>query len=852
MPESRDNLPDPERGPLLGFFDWWNRPGEIMRSLAAGKTASAGRHLVDFLEDIPDAIIPGTAMANRARPSDYTSTADVIGDMEDGPAKRVVNLLGSEAFNPLTYIPGAASMKAATGLRRGLGAAATAGVDALDAVSGSLKAGTKLGEVARTGKYALGWYDLTPEQQAVLRQGRGAGYQSARVGTERVKQILGSLSKSEDQAVSDVLENLHIDPASGEAAKLLAGTDDLGARLAEWQRRNPVAPIDSQKTMQAIKDLNDFSHLQFEEGVRAGVFEPHAAKPNYVQRQFGFADPSSVFGRTLNSEDDLVRAINDNRGRKDFNYERSALKRSMDRAAQQGGLIERAEVGKTIAASAHDRANAGAVAPAFDPKTFRLKDRRVEIEKEIERLQRDPATRDWGYRAQQVFKGVGKLPPLVDLIDKGPNALFKGAAVYGVGMLRVGSLVRNALGGVWQAATTGNPTGPAAKALAQVLYNAADDAFLKVFGARKLPPGFMTEKLDAVENAFREAKGDTRKLGEILKGDPELKAALDQGVLEGFVQSEDIIGELRRTKLKGNLKNLMDWPAATFQGLEQRMRLGTFMELRARGLPAPDAAKKTIEAFLDYGVSGRANKLARTALPFAQFTAQTIPQQAKFLAGNPWATSAAASLFGGQDEGLVYPWMQQQARVNVGSDEKGNPQYLTSLGLPLEALDQIPGATPRQIWKSLAGNAAPIIKSAVGAGSGEDPYFGTPYGSYDKSPFGNERSESWRAYNKAAGTGLLQPIDSLVKLGANLTSDKKSTGEKALQFLTGARFESVDQDAAEQQIIQQYLKNNPQVGQAQTYFSKGNEDVDALIKALRESKKRAKAARESAEQLPVG
>lgn len=194
-----------------------------------------------------------------------------------------------------------------------------------------------------------------------------------------------------------------------------------------------------------------------------------------------------------------------------------------------------------------------------------------------------------------------------------------------------------------------------------------------------------------------------------------------------------------------------------------------------------------------------------------------------------------------------YPWMDRQAAVPVGLDEKGNPQFISSFRSPLEGLATVPGSDPSDIWADTVGNFQPLLKTGLSYAANRDPFTGQAFGGYDKV-LGHSAGAAGRAYNIAKGSGLFQPVTGPLDQLTSLLDDRKSTGEKALQASTGLRFTSVDPDMAKRQRLEQYLSANPDVQQYTGYFQeKGHEDpgLTDLLSQLNESKARLKDKRKA-------
>ena len=95
-----------DRGAFMSFLDWLDRPGQAIRHTLTGDLGTAGRHLVDFIGEIPDAVLPGDVIPQATSAQDFMAPSELLGMSEDTtpwlriPADIAVGL----ATDPLTYL----------------------------------------------------------------------------------------------------------------------------------------------------------------------------------------------------------------------------------------------------------------------------------------------------------------------------------------------------------------------------------------------------------------------------------------------------------------------------------------------------------------------------------------------------------------------------------------------------------------------------------------------------------------------------------------------------------------------------------------------------------------------------
>lgn len=466
------------------------------------------------------------------------------------------------------------------------------------------------------------------------------------------------------------------------------------------------------------------------------------------------------------------------------------------------------------------------------------------IIKDIAEVQRDPESAlalSNFWNGMPAREGVWKALASV-------NQVFKPFATAGAFIPRINFNIRNAISGAEQILS--NPearkhTGSFIKALPSIIGGAIDDGFEKLSGGR-IRPGMFRQVDDALANS----NGSIYNAINALPKDSSMQLALKHGVItDGFGNTELLANELGKSGWKKKLSNIMYWPSDIAKGVEKRMRFTLFDGLLSDHIPPEEAARITQDTFYSYRIGNQANRAARDVIPFFQFSAKAIPQQAKFLMESGPIPSVARNtienLYNQGNNAILPPQLQDQPVIPIGKDESGNPKYLTSFGMPYEALGQIPNLTGDladigpEIRQNLVAASNPAIKTAASAVFGIDPYFGTPFGSYDKAPYlaqalgADKESHAARTYNILAGAGAIQPISSPVSVLSNFLDPRRSTTEAALNTLTGIRIKSVDEQQALRQLLEESLKRNPDVQRYESlYQTSGDPETQALLQEL--------------------
>lgn len=448
--------------------------------------------------------------------------------------------------------------------------------------------------------------------------------------------------------------------------------------------------------------------------------------------------------------------------------------------------------------------------------------------------------------ALHMLKGMGKRGAVTEGLSK-LNRYFKPYAVYGAVVPKLGSITRNLTGGLWQQfsnAEARGTVGQAALRLIPTWLKSVEDGVERLIGKRL----FSKNEFAEVDAAFKASGGDPRKALDLIT-DKDMRSAVERGVLgNNFVDTEQLIKSTQRGGWKALGGNILDYPGDMFKGAEQRMRYGLYKDLLKKGKSADDAARIVRESFYDYSVSSAENRLVRDIIPFAQFMGKAIPQQAKLFAEKPWLASGVSNLYAeGRDE-PVMPSMEGKVNIPIGTDEQGQRQYLSNLGLPFEALGVLPNfsANPlqagRDIEQNIVGSSQPLLKAAYSYISGRDPYFGSMPGSYNKVA-GQDLGTAGSIINQVLNSGVpfASAVTSPIGTVGKALDERTSLAEMAVNQLTGARVQTVDPDRAIQQRLQSYLERDPSIGQFRTFYDKGDDVVaQEMLSALKSAKDKLK------------
>ncbi len=851
-------LPE-DQGAFTSFLNWIGRPNQMIKNLATGDIGGAARQGADFFGDIID-VLPGDLIPEASRPEDYKTGLDVLRvDKQWQKDHPVMGFLGSLPVDILTdplTLTGLGPIAKGAGA---IGKVAAKGVSALPHGAEALAAGGKLAKEAEHWTHkTFAAMKPTEEIAAAEREAVATGGATRQAAQSFPVEAFAGTDPEVQRRAVEMIRGVTSEGIGPSGYTDLGKTGEKFVNQGEQRllinRRIAAMPWD-EATKQAVRDeafkASDYAQTMWRQGVRDKVYSHPADVPldktpaDYFPGKYDLEDeaglipgearpsgPSITKAKSYTNPQELAEGLTATGGKLDTNIPQVLG----EYGEQMGRAVQSATMGRKVAGEGYKALT--------DPASRKL----VE---DLATGLREAGDLDSAHVIETTIKGIPKPGALVGTLMK-LNKPFKAAATGGILVPRLNFTVGNVTSSVWQAFSNKESraqTWETAKRVIPTIFGSIGDG-LKQLGVHSIPDS------DAaiVANAARKSGGSREKMLELID-DPDLKAAVQHGVLDGgFVNSEQMMANASE-RLRGakSLQNWLYWPQAIAKGSEQRMRYGIFKDLKKAGKPDAEAARIANETLLNYNMVSAENRAARSGLPFFQFVAKTIPQQAKLLgekslAGSFTRNALRGSLTGQDDP--VYPWMEGKLNIPVGADEEGNNQYLSSLRLPFEALGQIPNisASPRtfgrQAEQSIGGSAHPLLKTAYSYFSGEDPFFDSPVGSYSKLPGNIEAGDAGRAYNQLAGTGMIQPLASLAQTAGKFADDRTSPAEKAINILTGAKIQSVDADRALQQKLTDYLQRHPEVKSFESLYTKSDSpEVQALLRELQAAKKRIKDKR---------
>lgn len=840
------------------------RPQKMLFNALKGNTQGVVNQAADIIGDTVDAFLPGNNIKEFSRDEDKPEFSDVIGGMQPGIAKSAVDILGGVALDPLTYIPlvgwGAKGLKAA-------------GSAALTTELGSELAPTikKIGDGIRS---TTGNLNVAPEVESAIAKGKATGNQvlqaSREYALDKFKNVDPDVFRKARLLIEDVketpngFERIGIDKPT-KFGDLQTQKDLINKRLenVEWDDTTKEA------VRNYLHEAADFSFKQAELG-NSSVQSGGRGIFNFDQNQVpgkAFQAPLDYHPRGWTNEEDVPSLFNKNPSAikiskarsietpeefiakaKDLKSKGLDIFEQSDPAVVWGKYAEQTSLASKKAKTADELAQFGM---QHSVSSNKFNGEVEDIIKEYEKA----GDMDSALALRNHFNGIAKR----EGFDKAlgwVNNVFKPYATAGAFVPKMPFNTRNA-----------------AASIAQVASN--DQARQAIFDYMKTVPGSVgagakewvyrlgasvnPSRFDKIRELATKAGGDEAALlGLLEKEDANLAKAFKTGVIDnGFISSEGRLDALNRPRTITDWKNVRDAPQAWSHTTEQSIRMGLFESLLKHNVPADEAAKIVKKTMYDYDYTSIANRRIRDIIPFAQFTMKAVPQFANLAMENSLVGRAsvpfARELFTqSSDEHPLPQWLANAPAIPLGSED-GKSEYLTSLGLPFEVASSIPNPSDdirvfgRQAEQGIVSQVNPALKFGYSLLSGRDPYFGSDFASYDKTPAAltklglPENGDVGRYYNLAASSGLTQPISSPINTISNVVDDKKDLLDKILSLTGPVKVASVDDNQALQSTISNYLSTNPEAKQYRTFYSQSTDpDTLAAIEQLKKVKKEIK------------
>jgi hypothetical protein len=840
---------------------WLGRPGYAVRNAVTGNFEGAARQAADFVIDPWDAFLPGDLIPQISRKGeDFTEASDLIGGMEPGLGKIAVDVAGGILTDPLTYTglglvknvalaPAGAAVKVAQKVAPKI----PGGVDAL------AKAGKAVSGAGHELRKAVGDLRVSAPVSSAIEQGKGIGSAAALAGKEFAAKTFANVDPEVSRRAFEMVRGVtsEMNPGVYDDLDAMVGLSkvdfvDESTQMSRIDARlssMPWSPAEKAAVRKVAEDAIKFTRTKWEEGLGRGVYAQRAAAgmapadylPGVMEMDGVVSNPSIMASKSLRSSADLAAHLNKSGAKLDSDIGIVLT----DYADKFSAAVKRAEIGRKLL-------------PGF--KT--LAEHKELLTKAVKDLEAAGNMDD----AVALKVAIEGLPARTGFFKwlAATNNIFKPAATGGYGIPRPAFTTGNVLSSLPMVAAnpaTRDLIGSTAMRSPSTLIGAWGDG-LRAAGIPFAKPAH----IDELEKAIAASGGNTDVMLANIQ-DPVLKSAIEHGVIgNGFATSEQMVQAITKSKSKlGKAHDWAKWPSEIVRGSEDRMRLGLFDDLVNKKKMSPaDAAKTVKDTLYDYAYSSVVNRAIRDVIPFFQFTAKAVPQQARFLAGKGAVPAVARNIaektYAGNEDAILPPYMQGDPAIPIGQDEEGNAQYIANLRMPWESMGMIPNLSDnpllaaRQTRENIIGSTNPVLKTLYSAVSGNDPYFGSTFASYDKAPElmqalgADERSGFARAYNVAAGSGLIQPLASPIATISGAMDPRRDALESVVNTATGFRIKSVDETKALQQLVEEKLKMDPSIARHENLYAYSPDpEQQELLDELRRVKSEIRAKKKAAE-----
>ncbi len=314
-------------------------------------------------------------------------------------------------------------------------------------------------------------------------------------------------------------------------------------------------------------------------------------------------------------------------------------------------------------------------------------------------------------------------------------------------------------------------------------------------------------------------------------------------------------------RLLAGIRKVVQFGADLANASEQHYRVGAMIDLLRKGVDPVEATRRMQKVYVNYNVNSQAERFARDAIPFLRFTLGST-QWVKTIASKPRLAAWMGRVKGSaenssEDQGPLPSRASESLAIPLPwADAKGNAMFLTSLGLPQEVAMKVLGVgTPQGFRQQILGGLSPVIRFPLEAATGKSMFFNEEFGSYRKAPSwlpdaltqeitlpdGTKRREISGVINEVLGSLPTSRIEGFVD---SALSENKPAWQTLVNFATGARVLSVDQEKELARRLAAFLKaeaDKGTVGSTLAWFSRlSKEDmppeVTAALKAVQQQK----------------
>jgi hypothetical protein len=251
--------------------------------------------------------------------------------------------------------------------------------------------------------------------------------------------------------------------------------------------------------------------------------------------------------------------------------------------------------------------------------------------------------------------------------------------------------------------------------------------------------------------------------------------------------------------------------------IEGYNRGGAFVEGLRQGIDPKTLADKINAIQVQYGpYTSFESNVVRRGIPFYGFTKGKLPQVARELAQNPGGPYGqllrGMKDLRGEDE-ILPDHLKNTLAIPLGTNDQGDPRYLTGLGLMPEDSYGLLGSAlgGGGLGTEFTSMLNPLIKAPIEMATGRSLFQGREIADQDpvigriaSNIFGGEPIDT-----RALDTLLMNTIPSPLTFIKSATDSRKGLGARALNSLTGVKVTDVPektQEALGRQQLQELLR----------------------------------------------
>lgn len=304
--------------------------------------------------------------------------------------------------------------------------------------------------------------------------------------------------------------------------------------------------------------------------------------------------------------------------------------------------------------------------------------------------------------------------------------------------------------------------------------------------------------LNGKKYAFDELRELMRKYG--ILGQP--------GLMDVMKSPQEMISGYKGLQKLGML------PRDTMEFIENRLRGALFIDRLAKGDDGWQAAKQVFKFHFDYAPEGLTtfeSQIMKRIVPFYTWTRNNIPLQIEQAIKQPGKFAGIGKTIRAvrgntqqqeQEYSALPSYIKEAVPIRMGETKKGSPNYLYSLGLPLEDVNKISS-------KAVLDLLSPVVKFPLERLTGKNFYFDKDISEVNTAPqmFSNlpQPLKEWLSYKESRYNGKvyrtadpykLHFLTSLISRGIftldKLTDPNTPLLVKSLYTLSGIKGKTLD------------------------------------------------------------